>query len=66
MEDKITKRNRELLRENGFTVEQSISGYWRLFKDGELLFDDSACEDVNEDQSTAIDLFAEYVKECEL
>ena len=27
--------NKNIITENGYSVEQSISGYWRLMKDGE-------------------------------
>lgn len=47
---------------NNYEVEQSISGYWRLWKNGELVHDDSACEDVQEEES-AYSFFAEYIKE---
>ena len=51
------------ITENGYSVEQSISGYWRLMKDGEVIYDDSACEDLNEDKETAEAFFIEYLKE---
>ena len=35
-------------------------------KDGELVYDDSACEDLNEDKETAEAFFAEYLKEMNL
>lgn len=49
---------------HSYEVEQSISGYYRLLCDGEYLHDDSACEDVNEEDS-AYYFFAELVKENE-
>ena len=49
---------------HSYEVEQSISGYYRLLCDGELMHDDSACEDVNEKDS-AYYLFAELIKENE-
>ena len=52
-----------IITDNGYSVEQSISGYWRLMKDGEVIIDDSACEDVNEDKETAVAFFVEYLKE---
>ena len=55
--------NKNIITENGYSVEQSISGYWRLMKDGEVIYDDSACEELNEDKETAEALFAEYLKE---
>ena len=33
--------------ERNFTIEKSISGYYRLMEDGEAYFDDSSCDDVN-------------------
>lgn len=54
---------KNLITEHGYTVEQSISGYWRLMKDGEVIYDDSACEELNEDKETAEDFFEEYLKE---
>ena len=45
-----------------WTVEQSISGYYRLLKNGDIELDDSACEDVQEEES-AYSFFAEYIKE---
>ena len=32
-------------------------------KDGEVIYDDSACEELNEDKETAEAFFAEYLKE---
>lgn len=55
--------NKNIITENGYSVEQSISGYWRLMKDGEVIYDDSACEDFNEDKETAEAFFIEYLKE---
>ncbi len=52
-----------IITDNGYSVEQSIGGYWRLMKDGEIIIDDSACEDVNEDKETAVAFFVEYLKE---
>ena len=49
---------------HSYEVKQSISGYYRLLCDGEYLHDDSACEDVNEEDS-AYYFFAELVKENE-
>lgn len=33
--------------ERNFTIEMSVSGYYRLMEDGEVYFDDSCCEDLN-------------------
>ena len=35
---------KNIITENGYSVEQSISGYWRLMKDGEVIYDDTACK----------------------
>lgn len=48
----------------GYHMEQSISGYWRLFKDDEIVHDDSACEDVYNEE-TASYLFNEIIKEID-
>lgn len=44
-----------------FTCEQSASGYYRLVCDGEVILDDSACEDVNGTEEEAKDFFKEYL-----
>lgn len=42
----------EELTKLGYEMEQSISGYWRLLDaDGYLIYDDSACEDVYDEES---------------
>jgi hypothetical protein len=58
-------RNEKRININGryYLVKQSISGYWRLFYRGVLLFDDSSCEEVNSDIDTAIEYFKELFKE---
>lgn len=55
----------ELVEATGknFTIEQSISGYYRLMLDGEPVIDDSAADDVNEDYETAESFFANYLLE---
>lgn len=52
---------KNIITENGYEVKQSISGYWRLMKDGDVIFDDSACVDLNEDRETAEAFFIEYL-----
>jgi hypothetical protein len=47
---------------NSYEVERSISGYYRLYRNGELILDDPAWEDVQEEES-AYSFFAEYIKE---
>lgn len=57
----------ELLTSNldkKWKVETSISGYYRLICDGELLSDDSACEDVYDIES-ACGLFLTILLEDE-
>lgn len=49
-----------------FTINQSVSGYYRLMLDGEPVIDDSACEEVNEDYDTAEGYFANYLLEYEV
>lgn len=44
-----------------FTCEKTISGYYRLMCDGEIILDDSACEDVNGTEEDAKDFFMEYL-----
>jgi hypothetical protein len=58
-------RNEKRISINGryYQVKQSISGYWRLFYRGVLLFDDPSTVEVNSDMNTAIDYFKELFKE---
>lgn len=49
---------------NRYEVEQSISGYYRLYCNDELIHDDSAFEDVNE-EDPAYYYFSEIIKERE-
>lgn len=55
--------NKNIITENRYSVEQSISGYWRLMKDGEVIYDNSSCKELNEDKETAEAFFVEYLKE---
>lgn len=43
-----------------FTCEETISGYYRLMCDGKIILDDSACEDV-QDEESAKAFFADYL-----
>lgn len=52
-----------ILEENGYSLEQSIGGSWRLMRDDVLIYDDPACEDLNEDEATAVAFFTGYFKE---
>lgn len=49
-----------------FTIEQSISGYYRLMLGEEPVIDDSACGDLNEDYETAEAYFKNYLLEYEV
>lgn len=49
-----------------FSIEQSISGYYRLMLDDEPYFDDSAADDVNEDYETAEAFFITLLLENEV
>lgn len=51
-----------ILTENGYTVEQTISGYYRLMRGENIILDDSACEDYY-DEDTATAMFTSYLKE---
>ena len=53
-------KTNNIITENGYTVEQTISGYFRLMRGETIIFDDSACEDCyDEDSATA--MFADYL-----
>ena len=57
--------NLKVIVDAGCTMEKSISGYWRLIgPKEELLHDDSACEDVYDEESAAY-IFAEQIKATE-
>lgn len=58
----------EIVKATGkdFTIEKSISGYYRLMLDGEAYHDDSACEDVNEDYDTAEAFFGSLLMDNEV
>lgn len=45
-----------------FTMEESLSGYWRLLLDEDIVLDDSACEDVYNEEN-AMAMFADYIYE---
>lgn len=49
-----------------FYCEETISGYYRLMCDEDIVLDDSACEDVNEDEDTALAFFTGYLLENEV
>lgn len=47
----------------GYTMEQSITGYYRLLdSEGNLILDDPACEDVYDEESARA-LFLSYISE---
>ena len=52
-----------ILEEDGYSIEQSAGGSWRLMRDDVLIYDDPACEDLNEDEDTAVAFFTGYFKE---
>lgn len=54
---------KNIITDNGYSVEQSITGYWRLMKGEEVIFDDSACEDLNGDREMAEAFFTEWLNE---
>lgn len=56
----------KIITENGCRVEQSISGYWMLLRGEDVLYDDSACEDLNEDKETAEAFFAGYLRDMKV
>lgn len=43
-----------------FTCEETISGYYRLMCDNKIILDDSACEDVQDEESAKV-FFSEYL-----
>lgn len=49
------------LEDFGYTLEQSITGYWRLIKDGNLFYDDPTCEDLNGTEEQARYFFDDYL-----
>ena len=54
---------KNVIEEHGYSVEQSISGKWRLIEVVVVIYDDSACEELNGDREAAEDFFCEYLKE---
>lgn len=52
-----------MLEENGYSLEQSSGGSWRLMRNDVLIYDDPACEDLNEDEDTAVEFFTGYLNE---
>ena len=47
-----------------YSVSRSISGYFCLYRDGDLMYDNPLCEDVH-DEDKAYYFFAELIKEKE-
>ena len=65
-EDIVTLDNLKkssILEDNGYSLEQSVGESWRLMRDDVLIYDDPACEDLNEDEDTAVAFFTGYFKE---
>ena len=56
-------KNKERLEKLGYTVEKSVSGYYRLLRDETIIHDDSACEDVNDSIEIACAFFFSLVTE---
>lgn len=52
----------ENIRKHGYCIKRTISGYYRLEdKDGNIIYDDSACEDCYNFEN-AVYLFSEMIK----
>lgn len=49
--------------ERNFTIEKSVSGYYRLMEDGEVYFDDSAVEELNGSLEVAEAFFGNLLME---
>ena len=48
--------NDNIITQLGYSIEKSISGYYRLVKNNKVVYDDSACDDLN-DYDTALAFF---------
>lgn len=46
-----------------YTLEKTISGYWRIMGGNEIIFDDSACEEMNGSREQAEAFLQQYIKE---
>lgn len=55
--------NDNIITQLGYKIEMSISGYYRLMKNNEVIYDDSASDDLNEDYDTALSFFERYLNE---
>lgn len=55
--------NDNIITQLGYSIEKSISGYYRLIKNNEVIYDDSASDDLNEDYDTALSFFESYLNE---
>lgn len=56
---------KQYIKDHGYRMEKSVlSDYWRLLKGDDLVCDDSACEDVY-DEETAAYIFALGIAENE-
>lgn len=55
--------NDNIITQLGYSIEKSISGYYRLIKNNEVIYDDSASDDLNEDYGTALSFFESYLNE---
>jgi hypothetical protein len=59
----IIMTNESIITKLGYEVEKTISGYYRLVRDEEIIFNNSACEELNEDEDTAEAFFEAYLQE---
>lgn len=65
---KIKEQFEEVVKATGkdFRCEKTISGYYRLMCGEDIIHDDGACEDVNEDEETALAFYRSYLLEDEV
>lgn len=54
--------NDNIITQLGYEVEKTISGYYRLTKNKEVVYDDSASDDLN-DYDAALAFFESYLNE---
>lgn len=58
----MNMKTNSILTENGYTVEQAFSGYYRLMRGENVILDDSACEDYYCEKEDAESIFEEYLR----
>lgn len=61
--EQIALDNKQVIINKGYSLEQSSGGSYRLMRGDLLVYDDPACEDLNESQEIAEAFFAGYFKE---